>query len=130
MTYLMASADGGPPLKVVGPPLLTNPSEFPFLGGNNSQTLQAANKDVTFSDLLQSQEESLEAPTKSVSYVDGIPHIQWTALEVEQMNIKEDLQYAVVGKFAHVWPEMDDLREAIPKQCNIKSKCKIGLFRN
>lgn len=80
--------------------------------------------------MLQSQEESLEAPTKSVSYVDGIPHIQWTASEVEQMNIKEDLQYAVVGKFAHGWPEMDDLRDAIPKQCNIKSKCKIGLFRN
>ncbi|KAG5580924.1 hypothetical protein H5410_051551 [Solanum commersonii] len=41
----------------------------------------------------------------SFSYIDGIPHIQWTASEVEQMNIKEDLQYAVVGKIAHGWPE-------------------------
>ncbi|WMV35181.1 hypothetical protein MTR67_028566 [Solanum verrucosum] len=44
--------------------------------------------------------------------------------------MKEDLQLAVVGKFAHGWLDMEDLREAIPKQCNIKGNCKIGLFRN
>ncbi|KAH0659205.1 hypothetical protein KY289_027953 [Solanum tuberosum] len=53
-------------------------------------------KDVSFSNLLQNQGYvSMEVPSKSVTYVDGIPHIQWTMAEVEQMNIKEDLQLAV-----------------------------------
>ncbi|KAH0749520.1 hypothetical protein KY290_028752 [Solanum tuberosum] len=67
----------------------------------------------------------MEVPSKSVTYVDGIPHIQWTMAEVEQMNIKEDLQLAVVGKFAHGWLDMEDLREAIPKQCNIKGRLTL-----
>lgn len=33
----------------------------------------------------------------------GVPHIQWTMAEVEQINIKEDLQLQLFGKFAHGW---------------------------
>lgn len=46
------------------------------------------------------------------------------------MNIIENLQYAIVGKFSFGWPKLDDLRIQISKQCNIKGECKIGLLRN
>jgi len=46
------------------------------------------------------------------------------------MNTIENLQYAVIGKFSYAWPEIDDLRIQIPKQCNVKGGCKIGLLRN
>lgn len=30
------------------------------------------------------------------------------------MNILENLQYVVIGKFSYGWPELDKLRTAIP----------------
>ncbi|KAH0706296.1 hypothetical protein KY285_012268 [Solanum tuberosum] len=42
----------------------------------------------------------------------------------------ENLQYAVIGKFSYGWPEWDELRRTIPKQCNIKGACQIGLLRH
>ncbi|KAK4737031.1 hypothetical protein R3W88_000728 [Solanum pinnatisectum] len=41
------------------------------------------------------------------------------------MNTIENLQYAVVGKFSYGWPELDELRVQIPKQCNVKGDCQI-----
>ncbi|KAK4729999.1 hypothetical protein R3W88_022987 [Solanum pinnatisectum] len=46
------------------------------------------------------------------------------------MNILEDLQYAVVGKFSYGWPELEELRTCMPQQCTIKGECRIGLLRN
>ncbi|KAK4736949.1 hypothetical protein R3W88_000646 [Solanum pinnatisectum] len=46
------------------------------------------------------------------------------------MNILEDLQYAVIGKFSYGWPELEELRTTLPHQCNIKGECKIGFLRN
>lgn len=69
-------------------------------------------------------------PIKKPLYINGIPRITWTEEEVKRMNTIENLQYAVIGKFSYGWPEMDDLRTQIPKQCNVKGGCKIGLLRN
>ncbi|WMV08314.1 hypothetical protein MTR67_001699 [Solanum verrucosum] len=46
------------------------------------------------------------------------------------MNIIENLQYAVIGKFSYGWPEIEELRIQIPRQRNVKGECKIGLLRN
>ncbi|WMV42323.1 hypothetical protein MTR67_035708 [Solanum verrucosum] len=46
------------------------------------------------------------------------------------MNILEDLQYAIVGRFSYGWLELEELRTCIPRQCNIKEECRIGLLRN
>lgn len=46
------------------------------------------------------------------------------------MNVIELLQYAVVEKFSNGWPELEDLRRAITRQCDIKGECKISLLRN
>lgn len=44
------------------------------------------------------------------------------------MNISQNLQYAVVGKFSYGWPDLDELKRTLPEQCNIKSECQIGLL--
>ncbi|KAK6794274.1 hypothetical protein RDI58_007727 [Solanum bulbocastanum] len=67
---------------------------------------------------------------KQVSYTNGVPRIQWTEEEVHRMNYIENLQYAVVGKFSYGWPDLEELRTIIPRQCNIIGECKIGLLRN
>lgn len=36
----------------------------------------------------------------------------------------------MVGKFSNGWPDLDELRIQIPKQCNVKGDCNIGLLRN
>ncbi|WMV14228.1 hypothetical protein MTR67_007613 [Solanum verrucosum] len=46
------------------------------------------------------------------------------------MNVVEELQLAVIGKFSYGWPELNELRTLIPKQCKVKGDCKIGLLRN
>ncbi|KAF3622018.1 hypothetical protein FXO38_31547 [Capsicum annuum] len=59
---------------------------------------------------------------KPVEYNNEIPRITWTEEKVRKMNTIKDLQYAVVGKFSYDWPELDDLRHQIPKQCKTKGE--------
>uniref|UniRef100_M1DF82 DUF4283 domain-containing protein n=1 Tax=Solanum tuberosum TaxID=4113 RepID=M1DF82_SOLTU len=68
-------------------------------------------------------------PMKQLSYKDGIPRVIWTEEEVNRMNTLENLQYAVVGKFSYGWPNIEELRLQIPKQCDVKGECKIELLR-
>lgn len=42
------------------------------------------------------------------------------------MIVNEDLQYAVIGKFSYGWPDIQDLRRLIPKQCELKEEVNIG----
>lgn len=56
--------------------------------------------------------------------------IVWEEEEVERMIIKENLQYAVVGKFSYGWPDIKELRRLIPKQSELKGESNIGLLRN
>ncbi|WMV42629.1 hypothetical protein MTR67_036014 [Solanum verrucosum] len=67
---------------------------------------------------------------KQIVYLHGEPSIVWEEEEVEQMIINEDRQYAVVGKFSYGWPDIKDLRQLIPKQCELKGDVNIGLLIN
>lgn len=46
------------------------------------------------------------------------------------MIVREKLQYAIIGKFSYEWPDMQDLRRLIPKQCELKGNCSIVLLSN
>ncbi|WMV18187.1 hypothetical protein MTR67_011572 [Solanum verrucosum] len=46
------------------------------------------------------------------------------------MIVNENLEYAVIGKFSYGWPDIQDLRRLIPKQCELKGDCNIGLLSN
>ncbi|KAG5630600.1 hypothetical protein H5410_002317 [Solanum commersonii] len=50
--------------------------------------------------------------------------------EVDRMNVIEELQYAIIGKFSYGWPDLEDLCIQIPKQLKVKGDCRIGFLRN
>ncbi|KAH0746415.1 hypothetical protein KY285_008072 [Solanum tuberosum] len=67
-------------------------------------------------------------PMKQITYLHGEPRVIWEEDEVDQIIVNEDLQYAVIGKFSYGWPEIQDLRRLIPKQCELKGEVNIGLL--
>lgn len=69
-------------------------------------------------------------PLKPISYLHGEPIVVWDQLVIDQMIINEILRYVVIGKFSYGWPEILDLQKLIPKQCELKGECKIGLLSN
>lgn len=69
-------------------------------------------------------------PLKPITYLHREPIIQWEKSEVDQMVINQNLQYGVVGKFSYGWPDLQDLRNLIPKQCELKGEWKIILLSN
>ncbi|XP_049378009.1 uncharacterized protein LOC125842724 [Solanum stenotomum] len=68
--------------------------------------------------------------TKPITFLHGEPIVIWEQKEVDNMIIRENLQYAVIGKFSYGWPDIHDLRKIIPTQCELKGECSIGLLSN
>ncbi|KAK6784982.1 hypothetical protein RDI58_018437 [Solanum bulbocastanum] len=121
----MAIFATGQPALAAGQQISLNSStQFPSLPNSNS--IPISNQDTGTKD---KPDEPKSLPTDLVcasaqggkypSYINSIPRITWTEDEVRRMIIIENLQYAVIGKFSYGWPEMDDLRIQIPKQCNV-----------
>lgn len=46
------------------------------------------------------------------------------------MIVNENLEYAVIDKCSHGWPDIQDLRKLISKQYELKGDRKIGLLSN
>lgn len=67
-------------------------------------------------------------PIKDLIYVHGEPTVLWEE-DMDNMIIQEDLQYAVIGKFAYGWPELEKIRRIFPIQCEIKVDGKVGFLR-
>ncbi|KAG5600706.1 hypothetical protein H5410_032076 [Solanum commersonii] len=65
-----------------------------------------------------------------ITSVSGEPQVIWEHEEVTQMIVNENLECAVIGKFSYGWPDIQDLRRLIPKQCELKGDCNIGLLSN
>lgn len=85
---------------------------------------------VTYAPLLKQPKK----PLKSFNQADHVPtwgpQVIWEQAEVDQMIINENLEYAIIGKFSYKWPEIQELQRLIPKQCELKAECKIGLLCN
>ncbi|KAH0685963.1 hypothetical protein KY284_016516 [Solanum tuberosum] len=62
---------------------------------------------------------------KPIAYLHGEPKIIWEEEEVEHMIIKENLEFAVIGKFSYGWPEIQDLRKLIPKPYELWENAKL-----
>lgn len=46
------------------------------------------------------------------------------------MIINEYLQFAVIGKFYYGWHDFQELKRIIPKQCDLKGECNIGVLNS
>lgn len=62
-------------------------------------------------------------PIKQSTFNNGISRVPWTDDEIRSMNIVENLQHEVIGKFSYGWPNLVELRKIPPAQCNIKGEC-------
>ncbi|KAH0713632.1 hypothetical protein KY289_009591 [Solanum tuberosum] len=102
----MAMATGQPPAKEVG---LT-----PVI----AERTKASYADTLIAPITQHQ----TIPMKPLTNLHGEPKIVWEEEEIQQMIINEKLQYAVMGKFLYGWPDIQELRKLIPKQCDLKGE--------
>lgn len=66
---------------------------------------------------------------KPMSFLHREPLVIWEEEEMNQMIVNEKLQYAV-GKFSYGWYNFQDLKRIIPKQCELKGECNIGLLNS
>lgn len=53
-------------------------------------------------------------PIKEVTIINGEPVIRWTNGNVSQIDVIEKLNYAIIGKFSHGWPSLEELQRIIP----------------
>ncbi|MCE0480796.1 hypothetical protein HAX54_037905 [Datura stramonium] len=61
--------------------------------------------------MLESPETKVQLiPIKQVNLTGGKHIIKWTKAEIDRMNIIEKLKMAMVGKFSHGWPPLEELR--------------------
>ncbi|KAH0748041.1 hypothetical protein KY290_027273 [Solanum tuberosum] len=126
---------GGQPPTVVGTPSLSHSNtEFSPLNPNIATNIvNPTPYPINFANTVKPNTPNNLAdpiPMKPITFIHGEPRIIWTTDEVERMNILENLQYAVVGKFSYGWLDMEELRKLIPSQCGIKGECQIGFFLN
>lgn len=69
-------------------------------------------------------------PMKPVEFLHGEPHIVWEKEEINQMIINKNLQFVVIDKFSYAGRDFQDLKRRIPKQCDLKGECNIGVLNN
>ncbi|WMV46719.1 hypothetical protein MTR67_040104 [Solanum verrucosum] len=107
-------------------------AQFPHLPNQNTTPMSHDNANpLNYKLLLKNKLSKDITPIeiKAVEFVDGEPVVRWLEAEVTRMNIIENLQYAVVGKFSYGWPNMDELRNLIPQQCGTKEDFQIGYLQ-
>ncbi|KAK4352387.1 hypothetical protein RND71_027905 [Anisodus tanguticus] len=54
-------------------------------------------------------------PIEKITYIEEVPLVKWTEEEVKRMEILENIQYTIFGKFSHDWPEFEELKTIIPE---------------
>lgn len=68
-------------------------------------------------------------PFRKPVFNNSVPPVTWIDDEIKIMSISKNLQYVVIGKFSYGWPNLDELRKTLSKQCNINEECQISLLR-
>uniref|UniRef100_M1DS09 Uncharacterized protein n=1 Tax=Solanum tuberosum TaxID=4113 RepID=M1DS09_SOLTU len=89
-------------------------SEFPPIPStlpSTSKVNSLLTKEKTFADSLNDN-EILEDNSlmKEITYVEGIPQVEWTEQEVIKITHIEKLQFVVIGKLSYEWTDLEELR--------------------
>ncbi|KAG5581387.1 hypothetical protein H5410_052014 [Solanum commersonii] len=73
----------------------------PPTGGDRATIEANASPNLNFlAPLRPTQPSAKPIPMKPVAYLHGEPRVIWEEDEVEQMIIKDNLEFAVIGKFS------------------------------
>ncbi|MCD9637525.1 hypothetical protein HAX54_020858 [Datura stramonium] len=112
------------PKQGVGKFTLMSDEQFPLLNQKNNNAHEQFSKgtDVDLQNMTQSKgpkfSQTLRAsltnqgemlpsiPIRDVHFVDRIPMIRWTEAEFPKMDVIENLNYSIVGKFSYGWPSL------------------------
>ncbi|OIT08019.1 hypothetical protein A4A49_62846, partial [Nicotiana attenuata] len=105
-----------------------NPKPLPQIASN-------PNPIQNYAKLLQPQ--AFNAPMhvnsinlKPVELLHGEPMVRWKKSEVKKSIIQQGFHLAVLGKFSYGKPVIQELRKAIPIQCELKGSCLVGLIED
>uniref|UniRef100_M1DV70 DUF4283 domain-containing protein n=1 Tax=Solanum tuberosum TaxID=4113 RepID=M1DV70_SOLTU len=130
----MVTSDGGQPSSGVG--LQLSNCDFPLLPSIQYASIlnPTLPKGKSFVDSVKTNFEmdiiEDKSLLKDITYVEGVPQVNWTEQEVIKMTCIEKLKFTVIGKFSYEWTDLDELRRIIPQQCELKGECVIGLLRS
>ncbi|KAK6793516.1 hypothetical protein RDI58_006969 [Solanum bulbocastanum] len=136
----MLPSEGQPPQMAGLDP--SSSSNFPPLNTNMVPNIHTTPITSSFADIIKGHRmndmigkgkaiaDVEPIPQKKPNLVGGITTISWTANKIQRMNILENLQLAVVGKFSYGAPDIYELRSLIPNQYGITGGCQFGYLRN
>ncbi|KAG5595377.1 hypothetical protein H5410_036609 [Solanum commersonii] len=132
----MVTSDGGQPSSGVGLRLQLSNCDFPLLPSIQYASIlnPTLPKGKSFVDSVKTNFEmdiiEDKSLLKDITYVEGVPQVNWTEQEVIKMTCIEKLKFSIIGKFSYEWTDLDELRRIIPQQCELKGECVIGLLRS
>lgn len=99
---------------MVGQPIeLVSQSQFPDLhtkgGSDKEHNQESTNKENTNDNLTQKLQQNMGAnrvvippiPFKEAAIINGKHIVKWMEAEMKRMNMIENLNYAVIGKFSY-----------------------------
>jgi len=108
-------------------------SPQPLAVGETNQNTNETNPNVmpkqSYAALIQktkSAATSSKLELTPVHMVHGEPTVEFTVEEVNTFTIEEGLHQAVILKFSYGKPDIQELRQLIPKQFDIKGYCNVG----
>ncbi|KAH0650402.1 hypothetical protein KY284_030314 [Solanum tuberosum] len=122
----MVTSDGSQPSSGVG--LQLSNCDFPLLPSIQYASILNLTlpKGKSFVDSVKTNFEMTIIEDKSllkdITYVEGVPQVNWTKREVIKMTCIEKLKFAVIGKFSYEWTDLDELRRIIAQQCELKGE--------
>ncbi|KAF3667711.1 putative nucleolin-like isoform X1 [Capsicum annuum] len=88
-------------------------NQVPYSSDVRSVTFDADSYEVHSNE----QEEKLIQDSIMMKLVEYKNGVTWIEEEAQKINVIEDLQFVVIGKFSYGCPELEDLRIQISKQC-------------
>lgn len=59
-------------------------------------------------------------------FVHGEPTVEFTMEEVNTLTMEKGLHQAVILKFSYGKPDLQELRQLLPVQLDVKGRCNIG----
>lgn len=96
---------------------------------NTSETIPNTKQKQSYADQVQKKNTATiisKIDLNPVHVIHREPTVEFTIEEVNAFTIEDGLHQAVILKFSYGKPNLQELRQTIPKQFDIKGYCNVG----
>lgn len=69
-----------------------------------------------------------QIPITQVEIINGVQVVKYPKIEIHRMYLIENLQYAIIGKFSHGLPKIEDIRKGLSGSIYVQRACWIGVI--